>query len=910
MRRRVIRFAVDAHEAPNTRYAERWFAAVHPAVGGAVHRVAWLVATFALLLARTPRGAWGASFVLWVLGAGVAVLAASRRSASLKAVLLRWYEPWARNGVARDLRDRLRGAEVLAHGDLAAGESRSLARLHLARLVEAVDWVTFDRRADRVCQNLRRVSRALLVVIVAIVVVRGEAMLEGLAVLTARGRIARFAIPYAQGPRLTVRPPAYLRLAESTVPFEGTVVLHAGSDVELRLGVRREGLEPVVLVGGERLATTSDGRGEFVLRRGVSGDTTWTIGRVVGDVFVADGATIELQTAHDALPVVELEGAPKQALLGETDREGGVPVSYVAEDDHGLREVHLVLRSGAVEERRPLATLDGERRTDRGASFVRTADPFFRKALGPVEIRVEARDDGREGARWGRSEAIVVVPPAIGTAEAERFKSLVLLRDHEVDRLARRLTAVNETGPATLSALLVDLEEEREEIEASLATSSLGLVVPGNVRTAVRRESVRLGTLLETLPQRDGSVARAEVVAATEGIVLGLDGALRGVAWGDARAVARRIGQQVQVAGDAITASVPVTLGDDLARLASAASTLRVLGPLGRDLGDLTEGELARVRGILASDAAGTKVLLGALARRLARPDPSFGARGASGKGGTGDGRHELGSDSGGEGSGGETSGEGETSERGQAPARGSAVDDLAKEQQGLRRAADGLSHAPLEDAAGERAAHARELQELAGSDELRHREGEMRLRRAAEDVRRGDFRSAREAVRSAARMVPRASSREKSAVRSRLEDEAAWIDDKLLGDAKLLADEQKKLANRAESLGKSARDERVSKALGESSSAMDRAERAFREGHIDRAIAAQGDSLDSLEVAREALRTEEGRSGDDGAHAGVPRSEEERAAAWRKRVIDGLAGRAKSRDPDAVQRYEEGLLR
>lgn len=896
-------------EAPSTRYVERWFVAVHPALEAVGFRVAWVGAGVSLLAARSVRGPWVGALGVALVAAVVGALFGIRRVAALRAQALRAHEPWARTGLGSSVRERLARAEALADGAIASGESLELARLHHARMVSAVDWTAFDARAQRAVLLLRRTARVAFLAFAALVVVRGEAMLEGLAVLSARGHEARFAIPFVRSPRLVVRPPAYLRLAESTVPFEGTVILYAGSELELRFASRREGIVPLLENGTEWIAPTSDGRGEFVLRRSVAGDATWRLGRRVGDVFVPDGVSVSLQTAHDALPVVELAGAPKQLLLGETDREGGVAIAYVADDDHGLREVQLVLRTGSLEERRPLATLDGERRTDRGASFVRTADPFFRKALGPVEIRVEARDDGREGARWGRSEAIVVVPPAIGTAEAERFKSLVVLRDREVDRLARRLLAKHEGHAATLPDLLVDLEEEREEIEATLATSSLGLLVPGALRSAVRREAARLGSLLETLPKRDGDAARAEVVAATEALVLSLDAGLRQLAWTDARAVARRMGQQVQGASDAIQGTVPPSLGDDLARLASAASTLRVLGPLGRDLGDLTEGELVRVRALLADDPSGAKFLLAALSRRLARPDPSFGARGAGGKGGAGDGRQEMGGESGGEG-GGDASGEGEPSERGQGTSRGSALDDLAEEQQGLRRAAEALAHGGGGDEGSERDAHAKLLHELAGAEDFRHREGEARLRQAAEDVKRGEYKGAREAVAAASRLVPKGTSRERRVLRNRLDDEAAWLDEKLHGDAKTLAEDQKKLARRADSVRATSRDERVAKALGESSAAMDRAERALREGQLERALEAQGQSLEKLEIAREAVRGDEGRSGEDSAHAAVPRSEEERAAAWRKRVVDGLSGRGKSRDPEAVQRYEEGLLR
>jgi hypothetical protein len=90
----------------------------------------------------------------------------------------------------------------------------------------------------------------------------------------------------------------------------------------------------------------------------------------------------------------------------------------------------------------------------------------------------------------------------------------------------------------------------------------------------------------------------------------------------------------------------------------------------------------------------------------------------------------------------------------------------------------------------------------------------------------------------------------------------------------------------------------------------MERAAQALREGKTDRALSAQGESLDHLQAARDAEEGSDGRGTDDAAHTSVPRGEEQRSAAWRKRVLDGLAGRGSARDPEAVQRYEEGLLR
>jgi hypothetical protein len=903
---------VDGSPARRAPYAERWFERVQPALASVAVRCAWLAAVAALGSARLPQGPAAAN-VLFLVASCVSVIAAAiPRVPALRRRVTEAHARAARAGLDRSLRERLPRAEALAASGVSQGESGELAALHLERTLALVDWASFDARMDRVASRLKAGSRVALVAVTALVAARFEATLEGLAVLTSRGGESRFAIPFAREATLALRPPSYLRIPETVAPFEGELVAFAGSEVDVRFAARRAGLELALDAGGARASATGDGRGAFVVRRTVAASETWRLGRIVAGVFVPDGAEVRIETAHDALPAVALEGAPRQLLLGETDREGGVPIAYEAEDDHGLREVHLVLRSGATEERRPLATLDGERRRDRGASFVRTSDPFFRKAIGPVEIRVEARDDGREGVRWGRSDAVVVVPPALGTAEAQRFAMLLTLRDREVDRLARRLGFLT-SPPAGVAPWLVDLEEEREEIEATLSTSTLGLLVPSVVRAVVRREADALRRLAEALPKRDGDSARRGIVDATETLVWRADLALKQLAWSDARAVAKRIGQRVQDASDAIQSSAPPSLGEDLARLDAAARTLRTLGPLGRDLGDLVEGELERARGRLADDPPGAKFLLAVLARRLARPDPSFRAKGG-GKGGASDGRAEMAGDgaSGGEGAEGGEPGEGsdgEGSGRGGSKGKASPLDELAEREQSVRRGTEALGRGPSDEAA-ERDEHVRQLLELAGAEELRHREGEARLRQAAEAVRRGAYKEARDAVVATERGLPKARTRERAALENRLRDEIAWLDERKHGDARSLADEQRRLGDEARRARSSARDERAGQALERTAEAMDRAERALREGALDRALAAQAESLEQLEAARDAQRGEDGRGADEGAHAAVPMTEERRAAAWRKRVLEGLAGRGRARDPEAVQRYEEGLLR
>src|SRR4029078_10897866 len=93
------------------------------------------------------------------------------------------------------------------------------------------------------------------------------------------------------------------------------------------------------------------------------------------------------------------------------------------------REVHLVLRSGPREERRVLAKLDGETKSDRGGYVLPAADAFVKKSNAPIEIVVEAKDnDPITGPKWGASAAITLVPPHVGEPEARRIGALKRLR--------------------------------------------------------------------------------------------------------------------------------------------------------------------------------------------------------------------------------------------------------------------------------------------------------------------------------------------------------------------------------------------------------------------------------------------------------------------------------------------------
>src|SRR6185295_18385494 len=156
-----------------------------------------------------------------------------------------------------------------------------------------------------------------------------------------------------------------------------------------------------------------------------------------------------IESIPDAAPTVILEGAPKRIVLASEEDRSEIPIHYDATDDHGLREVHLVMRAAAREERRVLARLDGETKVDRGGYNLRANDPFIKKSHAPIEIRVEAKDnDPITGPKWGVSEAITVVPPDVGEPESRRLSALVHVRDKLVDSLAWRLANAVPVDPS------------------------------------------------------------------------------------------------------------------------------------------------------------------------------------------------------------------------------------------------------------------------------------------------------------------------------------------------------------------------------------------------------------------------------------------------------------------------------
>lgn len=543
-----------------------------------------------------------------------------------------WYD--ARRSLGRVLlpTDRALGEKTLralalversARGDSLDG-SAELASLHFERLLARASVEAVEQTAARRAARWRWATLALTLAALAAFALGPMRVVEGLDVLAARGGRAPLRMAWLDFVRVTAEPPGYLReptrrvlLGVATHQPEGTLLTVRGIPI-------REGRKLVLTDGEHEVPFVSDGSGGVVARWTVEKSGELSIAARFGDVLIEDPETLPLDAVPDAPPEVEVEGAPKTVELRDLDR---LEVRYLASDDHGLRQIDLVLRAGNREDRRVLARLDGESKLERGGHALSPRDPFLRRMFLPIVITVEAKDgDPLRGPKWGASEPITLVPPAVGEPEAERHAALGAARAALVDFLAWQMGGDKPTKPAERAA-----EERRRGTRAAdvmreaLDGSYGGLTIGGGLRAFL----VGQLRVLERAPRPGESSQRK-----TEEVVLAVDVALRGLATRDAQSVAKRMGDVAEeVADGAKQARESENRAHGMRRVDTALSALDaatrqliVLGTLGRDLGTVAQGELLRIRRSRKKDELmHTELAARHLAARLRRPNPSFG---------------------------------------------------------------------------------------------------------------------------------------------------------------------------------------------------------------------------------------------------------------------------------------------
>jgi hypothetical protein len=422
---------------------DRLAAAWRQRVGTATRRTL-LALSFAALFASahlarigTPGARAGAAAILAaVLLLGLARWLKERRD---------WYD--LRRTVARVLlpTDRRLGQKTLralglverSARDASAG-SADLAALHLERLLARASLDAVAQTATRRAVRWRWLTIAFVLGAAAAFAVGPMRVVEGLDVLLARNGRAPMPMAWLDFVRVSAEPPGYLRQPARRLLLGVESPLPEGSLLTVRGIPLREGRKLVLTDGQSEVPFVNDGSGSMVARWTVSGSGKLQIAARFGKVLIEDPESLEVSSVADEVPNVVVEGAPKTVELKQLDR---LEIRYAASDDHGLRQVDLVLRAGNREDRRVLARLDGESKLETGGHALTARDPFLRRMFLPIAVTVEARDaDPLRGPKWGASAPITLLPPAVGEPEAQRFAALAAARAAILDFVAWQIS--------------------------------------------------------------------------------------------------------------------------------------------------------------------------------------------------------------------------------------------------------------------------------------------------------------------------------------------------------------------------------------------------------------------------------------------------------------------------------------
>jgi hypothetical protein len=848
-------------------------------------------------------------------------------------------------------------AERIARDPASEGVSPTLARLHALRAVERLE---LDRLAP-VGQRRARTARYFgLAALVGAACVFGAApvrLAEGIDVAFARGGQGPFPIVWLDDPRVVVHPPAYLHLLDGTMDGYGRLVANRGAQLVLRGIPKRDGRTLLLADDFHEVPFLDDGAGGVVAHWSVATSGHLRVRARFGEVVIEEPEGWDLKAIVDEVPTVELEGAPKTIDLATAG--GAVPLKYDAFDDHGLREVHLVVRVGAHEERRVLAKLDGEPKHDRGGYVLRTGpqgDPLVAKARTPIRVRIEARDnDPITGPKWGRSAELTLLPPMLGAAEARRYEALRDERDSLVDLLA---VAIEEPADA---ATAVRLQTRFDEVSISLGDvlgqSWEGVRTPPRIVAIVKGRLRKLREAVAAELKTPGKATRAATQEAIEALTMRLDEALHALGSRDAKGIAKLL---VDVAEDGAAAAHEAAQGNqpeeastrldvDAKALDGGGASMRRLGALGRDLGEIVQNDLRRVARARAASPpayAQAELALRDLAARMREPVPSFGGGGNSaGSPGAPSEEDQIGDESEGE----KQAGDQESALEELAKEHGSAVGEV---EDALRDAEDPKSLEGLDEEVKKRAKALRDavaglpknggMQKNLENAEASLREKAESMAESLERMQVGDAHErgesalkAGEEAKDKAWMSPGADEKIDDAV-AEVKKQQEWLDGllkkireqagkKAKEKVKGVAPRERGLEQKAGDLGeqsekKAPMPEGPRSLLDEAKKKMGEAADALEKGDADKALEKQREAQRLLERARDQMKGDDDpqRSGDGGNRPNtedkldIPKAEDHKGPeAFRKRVLGGLgAGASSPKMQEAVKRYAEGLVR
>lgn len=834
--------------------------------------------------------------------------------------------------------------------------SAELAALHFRRVIERVPLESVRSSAMRRAARLAWALLALVLAIGVLTLPDPMRVVEGLDIIAARRGVAPLPLTQLEMVRVTSQPPSYLRESEHSLMLGAPSEQPEGSVISVH-GIPARAGRRLVLTDGERQTDfVDDGNGGVVARLQLDGDRTLRVAARFGAVLIPEEESIALKALRDEAPRIELEGAPRSLPLDQVE---GFELRYAVRDDHGLRQIDLVLRSGSHEDRRSLVKLDGQSREEQGAHALSPRDPFLRRAFLPVIATIQARDnDPTHAARWGESKAITILPPDVGEPQALRFKALKSGENQLIDLLDLALAEERERrarpGGGDARERRAELRQKKSEVVSTLRQAVSASYGSLKVSSGLSAFVLGQARLLEA--------AREEPRGRIEDALLALDAGLMALAQRDASAVAKRLGdlaEEVADAARATFASEQRELGRKrfdtaIAALDRGVDNLLVLGSLGADVGSVAQGEIRRIRRAAASNAFSDAELAARhLAARLRRPSPSFSAGGGGG--------------------GGVESGRGAQGSPGNASDADQQFDQLMHELERLaedhaeqiRQVEGTLSEADqsasdeLKREAAERAARLRsKLAELPepgapqGSGRARAAIAREHLNAMAQNLDRLSLKDALENGKSARGELDQAKRKGQapdsasdwldtnavSEAMRELADDIGWTEralEKMKSErARALEKDLNSAAEREDSLARRASNlsgrgehseaqlpEDVQESLERAESAMRQAARSLRTGETDEAQTLQAEAQRLLEHAspgRTADEQDQGENrGSDGNDKGEPATQgnvpgvnkRRRSEEFRRRVLEGLAKERRGTLAPAVERYAEGLL-
>jgi hypothetical protein len=502
--------------------------------------------------------------------------------------------------------------------------SVELAELHLERLITRVPLTAIEGLAATRATKVGLFSMLVMTASLGFALFAPLRLGEGFDVLLARDNVAPLSMHFAELEPVSVQPPAYLHGSPDHIEFDASSAEPRGSLVVVHAVPRRTGRRLVLTDGTREVPFVGDGRGGMTARYVLEDAVRLRVAARFGRVLVFQESELSLDAIADHAPEVELEGAPRRVSVGDVTE---VEFRYRVTDDHGIRQVDLVLRTGSREERRLLVRFDSEINEHVGAYLLDAEDAFIQGSYGSVEAFVAARDDNTlDGVSWGQSAVITIDKPSLGRVQVRRRDAYQRLRNQLVDWLAATTSSPKATAHLT---------ELKAQTLALLADDTLAIPIQAGVQKAMRSFlRAQRDKLLRA--ERDGNPPTKVL----EEVVLSVDAAIEAIGHRDAEHVARLLADvAVEIESGAKAALSGEQRDQGMARvksahvtLATGAAELKRLGPLGADLGEVAQAGWSRIDNAIENDDLDNiKRAAGFLAERLRRPLPSFVGGGRAG---------------------------------------------------------------------------------------------------------------------------------------------------------------------------------------------------------------------------------------------------------------------------------------